>query len=609
MKFLSLRVDLRVALLYTTFGGLWILFSDRLLASLVRDVATLSLLQTYKGWGFVIVSALLIFSLLRRELNLRKRAEGDFQESEERYRLLFENSLDAIVLGTPEGRIFAANPAACRMFQRTQPELMELGRRGLSDVTTPRIKAAWEQRLRTGSFHGELAFNRKDGTTFPAEVTTTLFENKEGHARTSLIIRDITARRQAEQALRESEKRYRLISENSADVIWTLNPATERFTYVSPSMFNLRGLTPEEVIAEPLQTGLTPASYQWITEYLPDRIAAFEAGDSSARTAIAEVEQIQKDGSFVPTEVVTTLIADADGEVIEILGITRDITERKQAEAQIQRQIQHLSSLHLVDIAISSSFDLHVVFDIVLQQLTSQLGVDAAVILLLNPERQVLEYAASRGLDATGLQHVNFRLGNEQASRVMRARKIIRNRSFQQREDEPASALKLANEIFADYFGVPLLVKGEVKGVLEIYHRSALQAGPEWMQFLETIAGQAAIATDNAQLFKSLQRVNNSLEQRVVERTAELHQANIELERANRAKDEFLATISQELRTPLNNILKLSESLLEEEHGSLNDQQQKHLHTILSCGHHLFELLNDILVSGTSQIDKSDVPE
>ena len=603
MKFLSLRVDLRVALLYATFGGLWILFSDRLLAGLVSDVATLSHLQTYKGWAFVLASALLIFSLLRRELNLRRRAEGDFQESEERYRLLFENSLDAIVLGTPEGRIFAANPAACLMFQRTQSELMELGRRGLSDVTTPRIKAAWEQRLHTGSFHGELTFNRKDGTTFPAEVTTTLFKNKEGHARTSLIIRDITARRQAEQALRESERRYRLISENSADVIWTLNPHTERITYVSPSVFNLRGLTPEEVMAEPLQAGLTAASYQLIAADLPDRIDAFEAGDSSARTAITEVEQTQKDGSLVPTEVVTTLIANADGEVTEILGVTRDITERKQAEAQIQRQIQHLNSLHLVDIAISSSFDLQIVFDIALQQLTSQLGVDVAVILLLNPDWQILEYAASRGLDAAALQRVNYRLGSEQAGRVMRARKIIRNRSFQQREDEPVTALRLADEIFADYFGVPLIVKGEVKGVLEIYHRSALQAGPEWMQFLETIAGQVAIATDNAQLFKSLQRVNNSLEQRVVERTAELHQANLEWERASRAKDEFLSTISHELRTPLNKILESSESLMEGDPGPLNDQQQQHLHTIQSCGYHLFERLNDILAAGTIRED------
>jgi len=229
--------------------------------------------------------------------------------------------------------------------------------------------------------------------------------------------------------------------------------------------------------------------------------------------------------------------------------------------------------------------------------------VDVAVILLLNPERQILEYAASRGLDAAALQHVNYRVGNEQASRVMRARKIIRNRSFQQRADEPVTALRLADEIFADYFGVPLIVKGEVKGVLEIYHRSALQAGPEWMQFLETIAGQVAIATDNAQLFKSLQRVNNSLEQRVVERTAELHQANLEWERASRAKDEFLSTISHELRTPLNKILESSESLMEGDPGPLNDQQQQHLHTIQSCGHHLFERLNDILAAGTIRED------
>ncbi len=140
-----------------------------------------------------------------------------------------------------------------------------------------------------------------------------------------------------------------------------------------------------------------------------------------------------------------------------------------------------------------------------------------------------------------------------------------------------AKALQLANEEFVDYYGTPLIVKGEVKGVLEIYHRSHLKADVEWLEFLETLAGQAAIAIDNAQLFENLQRSNLDLEHRVVERTAELNRTNTELEHANRAKDEFLANMSHELRTPLTSILGLSESLLEQRRGSLNDHQEKSL--------------------------------
>jgi signal transduction histidine kinase/CheY-like chemotaxis protein len=134
-----------------------------------------------------------------------------------------------------------------------------------------------------------------------------------------------------------------------------------------------------------------------------------------------------------------------------------------------------------------------------------------------------------------------------------------------------------------------------VKGVLEIYHHSPLQVNSEWLEFLETLAGQAAIAIDNAQLFESLQRSNANLERRVVERTAELNRANAELERANRTKDEFLANMSHELRTPLTSILGMSESLLEQHRDSLTDYQQRSLQVIESSGRHLLELINDIL--------------
>ena len=576
-----MSVELRVALFYASFGALWILFSDRLLAGLVNDVATLSRLQTYKGWVFVAGSALLLFTLLRRELGLRRDAEGDLHESEERYRLLFEKSLDAILLTTAEGRILAANPAACRLFGRTEAELAQLELEQLLDPHEPSLPAVWE---RHGGFLGELVFLRKDGSRFPAEVSAAAFHDRQGQARTSLILRDSSARAEAERALRESERRYRLISENSADVIWTLDPLSGRFTYVSPSVFHLRGLTPEEVLARPMQDALTPAAYQFIVENLPARLRAFEGGDLSARTAITEVDQVRRDGSIVPTEVVTTLIPDANGKVVEILGVSRDISERRQAEEQSRRQLQYLNSLHLVDLAISSTFDLNVVLEVVLGQLALQLGVDAAVILLTAPPRGSLEYAASRGLGERAVRQLKSRAGHGRASQALSARRLIHSGGFQR----DGADLKLGDESFADYFGVPLIAKGEVKGVLEVYQRAPLAASGEWLQFLEALGGQAAIAIDNAQLFRSLQHANLSLEQRVAERTAQLQQANA-------AKDEFLATMSHELRTPLNSILGLSESLLEQNPGPLTERQQKYLHTIQASGQHLFELINDIL--------------
>jgi PAS domain S-box-containing protein len=127
-----------------------------------------------------------------------KLAELALQESEERYRMLFENSMDAIMLTVPDGRILSANPAACLMFGRTEAELRAAGRDGLVDTGDSRMQSLIEERKRTGRASGELTFVRKDGSRFPGEISSQLFTDREGNTRTSMFIHDITKRKQAE---------------------------------------------------------------------------------------------------------------------------------------------------------------------------------------------------------------------------------------------------------------------------------------------------------------------------------------------------------------------------------------------------------------------------
>ncbi len=135
----------------------------------------------------------------------------------------------------------------------------------------------------------------------------------------------------------QSEGRYRLLAENMADVIWTLDVGTSRFTYMSPSIQQLRGFSPEEAMNQTLADTLTPASLQMITDSLPERIESFVAGDPQAISQAYEVEQVCKDGSTVWTEVVTTFLPNTDGS-IQILGVTRDISARKQSEAELRER-------------------------------------------------------------------------------------------------------------------------------------------------------------------------------------------------------------------------------------------------------------------------------
>lgn len=150
---------------------------------------------------------------------------------------------------------------------------------------------------------------------------------------------DITERKQMDLVLRESEARYRLIAQNSSDVIWVMDPLTGKFTYVSPSVEKLRGYTPEEVMAQPASEALTPESFKVVGDLLSQNLPAFIAQGSGTRSFVTEVDQPRKDGSIVKTEVTTTYVFNEQGQV-EIIGVSRDITERKHADESL-RESEH----------------------------------------------------------------------------------------------------------------------------------------------------------------------------------------------------------------------------------------------------------------------------
>ena len=124
-----------------------------------------------------------------------------------KYQALFENSLDAILLTIPDGRILAANPSACSMFGHSEEEIIKLGRAGLVDVTDPQLKVLLQARKEYGKASGKLTFIRKDGSKFPAELSTSIFRDADGQEMTSMVIRDISQRELDEKALKDSENK------------------------------------------------------------------------------------------------------------------------------------------------------------------------------------------------------------------------------------------------------------------------------------------------------------------------------------------------------------------------------------------------------------------
>jgi HD-GYP domain-containing protein (c-di-GMP phosphodiesterase class II) len=200
---------------------------------------------------------------------------------------------------------------------------------------------------------------------------------------------------------------------------------------------------------------------------------------------------------------------DRAHNLIGLIHVVRDISERKNTEEQIKRQLERMTALRSIDMAISSTLDLRVTLHILLEQVVTQLKADAADILLLDQHTMFLNFSAGRGFKTKAVEKTHIRLGQGFAGRAAMQHKTISILDLADGGEVLTSALK--DEGFCAYFAVPLIAKGQVKGILEVFHRTPLEPDNEWISFLEILGGQAAIAVDNVTLFDTLQRSHTEL--------------------------------------------------------------------------------------------------
>jgi putative nucleotidyltransferase with HDIG domain len=185
--------------------------------------------------------------------------------------------------------------------------------------------------------------------------------------------------------------------------------------------------------------------------------------------------------------------------------------ELSMVQMETVHRLRNIEALRTIDQAISGSLDLNITFSVILEEITSQLKVDAVDVLLLNLHTQTLEFAAGHGFRTDALQHTLLRLGEGYAGRAALERQFIHIPDLRRRKTDFLRSQYFSAEGFVTYYVVPLIAKGELKGVLEVFHRAPFEADAEWRAFFETLAGQAAIAIDNFQLFENLQRSNSEL--------------------------------------------------------------------------------------------------
>lgn len=203
---------------------------------------------------------------------------------------------------------------------------------------------------------------------------------------------------------------------------------------------------------------------------------------------------------------------EADKRFVESLAAQVAISlENARLYEQTSRRLKQLQALRSIDIAITASVDLGVTLDILLDQVTKQLNIDAAAVWLFNSAEQRLHLAASRGFRTNALERLIFRPGDGLVGRAVLERDPVYIPDLSMVMQEYPTYTELLEEGFVAYYGLPLIAKGQVKGVLEVYHRNPIASDAEWLDFLETVATEAAIAVDNADLFNDLQRSNLEL--------------------------------------------------------------------------------------------------
>jgi len=257
---------------------------------------------------------------------------------------VFKNSMDAILFTVSDGRILAANPEACRMFGRTEQELRKVGRNGVVDAEDPRLQAALEERDRTGKFKGELTFKRGDGTKFPGEITTTIFKDRNGLERSSMVIHDITDRKRIEEALRERDNLLTNISSQIPGMIYTFlrrPDGTYCVPFTSEAIRDIFGCSPQDVREDfsPIAKAILPEDFDKVVssiEYSANHLTLWHC---EYRVRIAGQPIRWMWGQSQPFKL-------SDGSIIWY-GFNADVTERKNMEDELRKHTEHLEELVL----------------------------------------------------------------------------------------------------------------------------------------------------------------------------------------------------------------------------------------------------------------------
>ena len=246
------------------------------------------------------------------------------------YRAVYENSPDGVLFTVPDGRVLAANPAACQILARSEAEICSLGRQGMADVTDDRWGLMLEERERAGQVRGVARMIRGDGALIEVEMSARIFHEADGTERACVIFRDVTDRVAMERELRDSRKRLAEAERVAQIGSWEWNVANDRISW-SNGLFEIYGLSPDE-----FDSSLAGIKNRVYSE---DRARVRETLQQALEAPspfTLEYRGVRYDGMVRMLRSRAEVVVNEQGQPTRVVGVVQDITEARRAEQALQ---------------------------------------------------------------------------------------------------------------------------------------------------------------------------------------------------------------------------------------------------------------------------------
>ncbi|NTU81183.1 MAG: PAS domain S-box protein [Chloroflexales bacterium] len=475
-------------------------------------------------------------SILAVEGSIRDVTE--YVTAEARLKLLgtaIDAAANAVVITSPQAVIEWVNPAFTSLTGYSAEEAIGQSTRLLrSGRHTPRFyESLWQTVLAGQVWSGELINRRKDGSLYHEEQTITPVLSDRAVTHFIAVKQDVSARVERERereallvmtaALRTARTRAEMLPALLGQTLVLLRAAGAALIMRDPltgeAVCEL-GVGTWSLITGSRQPGGGGATGQVIGYGRPCRGASAPPdGDIVSphlpgnHRAVACVPLRAPDAVLGALWIACQYPVD-DGDLRLLVGIAdmaANAIQRATLFEQTERRLRYLTGLHMIDQAITSSLDPRLSLGVVIEQAILQLGVDAADVLLLNGAERTLDYAAGQGFLGARGPGARSSLDESLPGRVAQERHRLVVGDLREHADFVSRPELIATEGFRAYVAAPLVAQGRMLGVLELFHRAPLAPDREWLDYLDALAGRAAVAVDNAELFGRLQRSHGDL--------------------------------------------------------------------------------------------------